>query len=35
MGLLVICMNFIGNLWVAVPFLIVLGGLGGYPGRCP
>jgi hypothetical protein len=30
MGLLVICMNFISNLWVAVPFLIVLGGLGGY-----
>ena len=30
MGLLVICMNFIHNLWVAVPFLIVLGGLGGY-----
>ncbi len=30
MGLLVICMNFIDNLWVAVPFLIVLGGLGGY-----
>ena len=29
MGLLVICMNFISNLWVAVPFLIVLGGLGG------
>lgn len=30
MGLLVICMNFINNLWMAVPFLIVLGGLGGY-----
>jgi len=30
MGLLVICMNFISNLWVAVPFLIVLGGLGGF-----
>ena len=30
MGLLVICMNFIGHLWIAVPFLIVLGGLGGY-----
>ncbi len=30
MGLLVICMNFINHLWVAVPFLIVLGGLGGY-----
>ena len=30
MGLLVICMNFISDLWVAIPFLIVLGGLGGY-----
>lgn len=30
MGLLVIYMNFINHLWVAVPFLIVLGGLGGY-----
>ena len=30
MGLLVICMNFIQHLWIAVPFLIVLGGLGGY-----
>ena len=30
MGLLVICMNFIGNIWVAVPFLIVLGGIGGF-----
>ena len=30
MGLLVVCMNFISNLWVAIPFLIVLGGLGGY-----
>lgn len=30
MGLLVVCMNFISDLWVAVPFLIVLGGLGGY-----
>ncbi len=30
MGLLVIAMNFIHHLWVAVPFLIVLGGLGGY-----
>ncbi|RZL41344.1 MAG: lysophospholipid transporter LplT, partial [Variovorax sp.] len=26
MGLLVIGMNFIGNIWVAVPFLILLGG---------
>ncbi len=30
MGLLVIGMNFIGNIWVAVPFLILLGGLGGF-----
>ena len=30
MGLLVICMNFISELWIAVPFLILLGGLGGY-----
>ncbi|WP_367848114.1 lysophospholipid transporter LplT [Rhodoferax sp. WC2427] len=30
MGLLVILMNFIHNVWVAVPFLIVLGGLGGF-----
>jgi MFS transporter, LPLT family, lysophospholipid transporter len=30
MGLLVICMNFITNVWVAAPFLILLGGLGGY-----
>jgi len=30
MGLLVIAMNFIGNVWVAVPFLILLGGLGGF-----
>lgn len=30
MGLLVLCMNFIEHLWVAVPFLVVLGGLGGY-----
>ena len=30
MGLLVILMNFIGNIWLAVPFLIVLGGLGGF-----
>ena len=30
MGLLVILMNFIDNVWVAVPFLIVLGGLGGF-----
>ncbi|MGZ5180924.1 MAG: lysophospholipid transporter LplT, partial [Ramlibacter sp.] len=30
MGLLVILMNFIGNVWVAAPFLILLGGLGGF-----
>jgi hypothetical protein len=30
MGILVVAMNFVDNLWVAVPFLIVLGGLGGF-----
>jgi LPLT family lysophospholipid transporter-like MFS transporter len=30
MGLLVILMNFIGNAWVAAPFLIALGAIGGY-----
>jgi MFS family permease len=30
MGLLVIGMNFIENVWVAAPFLILLGGIGGY-----
>jgi LPLT family lysophospholipid transporter-like MFS transporter len=30
MGLLVISMNFIHNVWIAVPFLILLGGLGGF-----
>jgi len=30
MGLLVICMNFIENVWVAAPFLILMGALGGY-----
>jgi LPLT family lysophospholipid transporter-like MFS transporter len=30
MGLLVIAMNFITNVWVAAPFLILLGGLGGF-----
>jgi MFS transporter, LPLT family, lysophospholipid transporter len=30
MGLLVIGMVFIGNLWVAVPFLILLGASGGF-----
>jgi MFS family permease len=30
MGLLVILMNFINNAWVAAPFLIALGAIGGY-----
>ena len=30
MGLLVILMNVIDNVWVAAPFLILLGGLGGF-----
>ena len=30
MGLLVIGMNFIGNAWVAAPFLVLLGAIGGY-----
>jgi MFS family permease len=30
MGLLVILMNFISNVWVAAPFLIILGGIGGF-----
>ncbi|AKJ32043.1 lysophospholipid transporter LplT [Caldimonas brevitalea] len=30
MGVLVIAMNFIHNVWVAAPFLILLGALGGY-----
>jgi LPLT family lysophospholipid transporter-like MFS transporter len=30
MGLLVIGMNFIGNVWLAAPFLILLGAIGGY-----
>ena len=30
MGLLVIFLNFITNVWVAAPFLILLGGLGGF-----
>jgi LPLT family lysophospholipid transporter-like MFS transporter len=30
MGLLVIAMNFIDNVWVAAPFLVMLGGLGGF-----
>lgn len=30
MGVFVIAMNFISNVWVAAPFLIFLGALGGY-----
>ena len=30
MGVLVILMNFIHNVWVAAPFLILMGGLGGF-----
>jgi MFS transporter, LPLT family, lysophospholipid transporter len=30
MGLLVIGMNFITNVWVAAPFLVLLGAIGGY-----
>ncbi|MEY4749774.1 MAG: hypothetical protein RIQ60_1988 [Pseudomonadota bacterium] len=30
MGVLVIALNFIGNVWLAAPFLILLGGLGGF-----
>ncbi|MGM9515440.1 lysophospholipid transporter LplT [Roseateles sp. DB2] len=30
MGLLVIFMNVIHNVWIAAPFLILLGGIGGY-----
>jgi MFS transporter, LPLT family, lysophospholipid transporter len=30
MGVLVILMNFISNVWVAAPFLIALGAIGGY-----
>lgn len=30
MGLLVLLLNVIDNVWVAVPFLILLGGLGGF-----
>ncbi|HET9646501.1 MAG TPA: lysophospholipid transporter LplT [Burkholderiaceae bacterium] len=30
MGLLVIAMNFIHSVWAAAPFLILLGGLGGF-----
>lgn len=30
MGVLIILMNFISNVWLAAPFLIFLGGLGGF-----
>ncbi len=30
MGLMIIGMNFVGTAWVAAPFLIVLGAIGGY-----
>jgi hypothetical protein len=30
MGVLIIVMDFISNVWVAVPFLILMGGLGGF-----
>jgi len=30
MGVLVIMLNFISNVWLAAPFLILLGGLGGF-----
>ncbi len=30
MGVLVISMSLIGNVWMALPFLILLGGLGGF-----
>jgi MFS family permease len=30
MGLLILLLNVIGNVWVAIPFLILLGGLGGF-----
>ncbi len=30
MGVLVILLNFISNVWVAAPFLVLLGGLGGF-----
>lgn len=30
MGLLVVLMNFIHNVWIAIPFLMVLGALGGF-----
>jgi hypothetical protein len=30
MGVLIVAMNFIHNVWVAAPFLVLLGGLGGF-----
>lgn len=30
MGVLIVCMYFIHNVWVAVPFLIIMGALGGF-----
>ena len=30
MGVLVVLLNFIHNVWVAAPFLVLLGGLGGF-----
>ena len=30
MGLLILVMNFINNVWLAAPFFILLGGLGGF-----
>ena len=30
MGLLILLMNFINNVWLAAPFFILLGGLGGF-----
>ena len=30
MGVLMIMMNFIGNVWVAAPFLVLLGAIGGF-----
>ena len=30
MGVLVILLNFISNVWLAAPFLVLLGGLGGF-----
>jgi MFS family permease len=30
MGLLILLLNFIDNVWVAAPFLVLLGGMGGF-----